>query len=351
MFKDCIASTLLPWQQGSGADNDVVLDSRVRLVRNLREYRFPNRASKAELGAAETAVVAAVPRLDAISAGEYECIKMPALTNAERELTATKHFISAALMNVPEHRAVIVREDGAVSVMVNEADHIVVQTAAAGFTVQKAADDALRVDDALEETLNYAFHEEFGYLTASPSMAGTGFLAGVTLHLPGLAAMKRLHRITQGITKFGFVFMGVYSSRNTYIGNVFQITNQVTLGVTEEDIVTQLKKIVAHIIQEERACRALLQANEPDTVRDRLLRSYGLLSQAWLMEHEEALNLLSDFQLATTMGLIKAKPHAYTALAAVCEPAYIRAVGKSGLGEEAKVRARLLRDTLQEYKD
>ncbi len=349
MIKEMVGAVLLPWQHDPTMDGDIVLDSRVRLARNIKQHLFPARASAEELQAVTAEVSKSLPQLDAACRCGFEYTALENLTRTERELAAAKRFISGAFVDEPENRGLAIREDGAAALMVNGADHLVIRTVGNGFALHKAAYDAFRIDDALEEKLDFAFHEDFGYLTSVPSLTGTGFSAGVTLHLPALAAMNRLRRITQDITKFGFVFGGLYSSRNMYVGNIFQISNQVTLGVTEKDIISRLEEIVTHVVKEERECRTLLLKNEPDTLHDRLMRSYGLLSQAWLVDYEEALSLLSDVQLAAALGYLSLRTHAYAALMSVSEPAYIHAAGGGVLDTEEKVRARILQHTLREY--
>jgi protein arginine kinase len=235
--------------------------------------------------------------------------------------------------------------------MINEDDHFCIQAAASGLNLQRVWDEASEVDDALEEHLNFAFRDDFGYLTASPSMTGTGLIAGVTLHLPALVLMKRLNRIIQGITKFGFTVCGLYGERNDYIGNIFQITNQITLGISEADVLEQLKKIVIQIVQEEQNCRSALMTHSRDAFMDKFSRSYGILANAWLMEEREAISLLSDLRMAADMNITHVRPLAYEALMMASEPAYLQAkAGKVLSADECQhERAKVLQEILASY--
>ena len=221
--------------------------------------------------------------------------------------------------------------------MVNETDHFCIQTAAAGFDLSNAWDDASQIDDCLENKLNFAYRDDFGYLTASPSITGTGLIAGVTVHIPALVLMKRLNRIVQGITKFGFAVCGMYGERDEYIGNIFQISNQITLGVSEEDILGQLRKLIAQVVQEERNCR---QTHDGDTMKDKFCRAYGTLSQAWLMSEQEGLSLLSDLRFGIDAGVISRPGQLYEGLLTAITPAYLQAEAGRELGETEMERER-----------
>ena len=214
MVHDMLQQPLCPWQDGTGNFNDIVIDSRVRLDRNLKKYVFPDKASDTELAAVLEEGKRQIGTLDTLGHGRYTFIGLDELSPLEREMLAVKHFSSASHIEQPKHRGLLLREDGAVSIMINEEDHFCIQTAAPGFDLQRVWDQAAQVDDALESHLDFAFRDDFGYLTASPSLTGTGLTVGVTIHVPALILMKRFNRIVQGITKFGFTVSGMYGERN-----------------------------------------------------------------------------------------------------------------------------------------
>ncbi len=344
-------SPLSPWQTGSGPLADVVVDSRIRLARNLKNYVFPSRASDEELEAVCQAGKSRLPALNMLGRGDYTYISLPDIPAAEQEVLAARHIASAALIARPAHRALMVREDGAASVLLNEADHFCIQTAAPGFQLNRVWEDADQIDDTLESHLTIAFHDEFGYLTSSPFLTGTGLIAGVTLHVPALVVMKRLNRIIQGITKFGFTVCGVYGDRSEPIGNVFQITNQVTLGITEQDVLEQLDKIVRQVVQEERNCRRLLWQHHEDALKDTFRRAEGLLRYAYLMKEEEALRLAGDLRFAVSQGEAPYDLQVYDAITTVSTPAFLQLCQKKA-GTETEVnkqRAVKIQQVLTEH--
>lgn len=319
-----IHEPISPWQKAAGDYSDIVLDSRIRLVRNLKNYVFPNRASGAELAAICDEGKRQIPILTMLGKGAYTYIDIGELSQAEREVLVAKHLVSAALIAAPKGRGVMVRDDGAVSIMLNEADHFCIQTALPGLDVQTSWDMAEQVDDALESKLQVAFRDEVGYLSASPFFTGTGLVAGVTVHVPALVAMKRLNRIIQSVTKFGFTVTGVYGDRSEPLGNIFQITNQLTLGVTEGDMLSQLDRIVKQVVEEEKSCRDLWWQQHHDELRDKWLRAYGILKYAYLLGEAETLILASDVRLAVDMGIIKGNPLVYESLATAATPAMLQ---------------------------
>lgn len=351
MLQDILKTPLIPWQDGSGDLTDVVLDSRIRLSRNLKKYVFPDKATDAELAAVLAEGERYMPSLNTLGRGNYESIHLSNLTSWEREVLAERHLVSAGQIQKPQNRGLLLRQDGAVAIMINEDDHFCIQTGAAGLQLDKAWEDATQVDDALEAKLNFAFRDDFGYLTASPSLTGTGLIAGVILHLPGLVLMKRLNRIVQGITKLGFTMCGMYTERNEYIGNVFQVTNQITLGVSEDDILGQLKKLVTQIVQEERNCRNLLWTHNQNAMKDRFFRNYGVLSHAWMLDFYETVDFLSDFRLGIDFGVIQERPQAYHALLTAAGPAYLQWQAGRELNDEEQdlQRPRVVRQLLQDY--
>lgn len=351
MLKDMLKAPLIPWQHGSGELSDVVLDSRIRLSRNLKQYVFPGKASDEELAAVLGEAERYMPVLDTLGRGTYEAIHLDELDAFAREVLVERHLSTAEQIKTPQQRGLLLRGDGAVAVMINEDDHFCIQTAASGLALDKAWEDASQVDDALEGKLNFAFRDDFGYLTASPSLTGTGLVAGVILHLPGLVLMKRLNRIVQGITKLGFAIRGMYSEQNEYVGNVFQVTNQVTLGVTEDDILSQLKKLTEQIVQEERNCRNLLWQHNQNALKDRFRRNYGVLSQAWMLDFYETVDFLSDFRLGIDLGVIRERPQAYQALLTTAGPGWLQWQEGRELGDEEQElkRAEIVRRLLRDY--
>lgn len=351
MFDKILSSPIFPWQDGSGDLEDIILESRVRLCRNLKKYVFPNKASEPELVGIYNEGKQYMPVLNTLGHGLYEFIDIHELTPLQREVLVERHLTTAAHIANPEHRAIMLRDDGAVSILVNEDDHFCIQTMASGLALQRVWNEANQIDDSLESKMNFAFRDDYGYLTASPSLMGTGLVASVVLHLPALVAMKRLNRIVQGITKLGYAIGGVFFEQNESFGNLFQISNQVTLGVTEDDIISQLEKIVYQIVQEERNCRHSIWSENRDAVKDKVLRHYGVLTNAWMLEHREYVNILSDLRLAIDLGVVHERPQVYQALLTAGEAGNLQLSMGHALSEHDMNlrRASVARHMLQEY--
>lgn len=351
MLKELLLSPLSPWQNGSGEHADIVIDSRVRLNRNLKKYVFPARASEGELAAVLAEVQRCQGTLDTLGKGQYDFLSLADATPAERDLLAVKHLSSPEHLKTVKDRGVLVREDGGAAILVNEEDHVVIQTSAPGLNLEKAWADANSIDDALEGRLDFAFRDDVGYLTSSPSLTGTGLSVGVTIHIPALVLRKRLSSIVQGVSKFGFNVSGLYGEGREWLGDVFQITNQITLGVSEKELLDQLNKIVAQIIREEENSRKLLWTHNASELRDKWLRTYGILQHAWLLEDQETLTMVGYLRFGIDMGIIPLQPLAYEALMTVIEPAYLQLkTGKELNGEDLEhARAEAVQDILARY--
>jgi protein arginine kinase len=194
--------------------------------------------------------------------------------------------------------------NGDVGLMINEEDHLRLQSFRSGFALPEAYAVIDRLDGALGERLAFAFHPEFGYLTSCPTNAGTGLRASVLIHLPGLVLTKEIAKVLQGLAQVGLTFRGLYGEGSEVVGNFFQLSNQTTLGKSEEDLLDQLGKIVRQVIEYEEEARRVLRRDAPALIEDKIWRAYGLLRHARLLSFEEAMNLLSGVRLGVGMNLI-----------------------------------------------
>lgn len=355
MLAELLSRPLCPWQERRANYADVILDSRMRLDRNVMGCAFPHRASAAVLAKVLRLGQQCIPTLDALGRGAYTYTALANVSPLDRERLVLHHLSTPAHIQTITERGLLWRADGAAVVLLNEEDHLVLQTSAAGFDLQRVWDDAAQLDDALESQIDVSFRDDFGYLTASPSRTGTGLTAGVTIHIPAIVAMKRLNRIVQGVTKFGFTVASLYGEGAETVGNLFQITNQITLGVSETDILDQLQRIVLQIIQEERNCRTMLWSHDQARWRDRCCRAYGVLAYATRLSEAEALRLVSDLRLGIEFDVIACDPLVQAALRQVVEPAFLQeTTAAQPLSEEdmlearAKAVQRILREYVQE---
>lgn len=223
----------------------------------------------------------------------------------KKRVLVEKHLISPHLAENAVHGAVLLSGNEEISIMINEEDHIRIQCLFPGFQLTEALKAANEIDDWLEEYVNYAFDEKFGYLTSCPTNAGTGLRASVMMHLPGLVLTQQMNRIVPAINQLGLVVRGIYGEGSEALGNIFQISNQITLGKSEDDIVDDLKSVVGQIISQERSAREALAKTSNIQLEDRVFRSYGTLANSRIIETKEAARCLSDLRLGIDMGYIK----------------------------------------------
>lgn len=300
-----ISQAVSSWMSSDGPDSDIVLSSRIRFARNLDEYNFPTLFTNGEAEAVIGTIMERVNSSSLSSGGKMELIKMDEIPPLQKRVLVEKHLISPHLAENAVHGACLLSENEEISIMINEEDHIRIQCLFPGFQLTEALKAANEIDDWLEEHVNYAFDEDFGYLTSCPTNAGTGLRASVMMHLPGLVMTQQINRIVPAINQLGLVVRGIYGEGSEALGNIFQISNQITLGKSEEDIVEDLKSVVSQIISQERSAREALAKTSNIQLEDRVFRSYGILANSRIIETKEAAQCLSDLRLGIDMGYIK----------------------------------------------
>jgi protein arginine kinase len=293
------------WMSDDGPDSDIVLSSRIRFARNLDEYNFPTLFTNGEAEAVIGTIMERASNSSSAAFGQLETIKMDDIPPLQKRVLVEKHLISPNLAENSVHGAVLLSDNEEVSIMINEEDHIRIQCLFPGFQLSEALQAATEIDDWLEEYVNYAFDEKFGYLTSCPTNVGTGLRASVMMHLPGLVLTQQMNRIVPAINQLGLVVRGIYGEGSEALGNIFQISNQITLGKSEEDIVDDLKSVVSQIISQERSAREALAKTSNIQLEDRVFRSYGTLANSRIIETKEAARCLSDLRLGIDMGFIK----------------------------------------------
>ena len=290
------------WYERSGECGDIVISSRVRLARNLREYPFPNRATEQQkLEIAEKVKEALLSTGSAI-AKEFRFLPLDSLSDEAAVSLAERHIVSAEFLSERHGRAVLLSEDEGVSIMINEEDHLRLQVMKEGLSLKDAAELADRLDTLLGETLNFAFHEEFGFLTQCPTNLGTGMRASVMLHLPALTESGGLQRIAGNLSKLGLTLRGSYGEGSKVSGAIYQLSNQITLGLTEAEAIENLTAITKQLISEERKLRHDLM--ETISMQDRVERAVGVLKTARLLSTGEFMELLSLVRLGASTGLL-----------------------------------------------
>ncbi|RCW41248.1 MULTISPECIES: protein arginine kinase [unclassified Halanaerobium] len=285
---------------GKGPEKDVVVSSRIRLARNLENFLFPNKADRKT----RSEIIAFLKNnVEVFSSDDYMFMKMDQLDNIEKELLYEKNFISAEHARENSERALVINDN--ISVMINEEDHLRIQIISPGLNFNELWEKIDLLDDKIEEDVDYAFSEKLGYLTSCPTNVGTGLRASAMCHLPALTLTGRLRNILGAIGKFGLTVRGVYGEGSSSSGGLYQISNQITLGHSEKEIIENLYSILGHIIYEERKSRQLLINNKYDNIKDSVQRSLGILKYSHQIEEEEALKLLAKVKFGHDTGLIE----------------------------------------------
>lgn len=336
----------MKWYLETGPEGDVVISSRVRLARNIVDYPFPCRMTPEQRSkVAESARQAIIGGNSAIS-GDFEYIDMQKLTPARAMSLAEKHLVSPEFAQEREGRALLLKSDESVSIMINEEDHLRIQALFPGLNIDKALELAGRIDDLFDERLHYAFDENLGYLTQCPTNLGTGLRASLMLHLPAIARSGAIQSLAAAVSKLGFTIRGTYGEGTAAKGSLFQISNQITLGITEKEVSENLTGIAGQIIAQERAAREALRKLGPG-FEDTIWRSYGLLANARLLSADECMTLLSDLRLGVTMGMIKdVSLETVNRLLAEAQPATL--IAQAGRNLDAPARDQLRAQTVRE---
>lgn len=294
------------WMSGGGPDSDIIVSSRVRLARNLRGVPFPSRATSEQLDTAMGQILRAVAETPSI--GPTEVYRLSDMSPVDRQIAVEEHLTSPQHVAEPAGRALVLNRDNSLCMMINEEDHLRIQVILPGFQIDQALHLASAADDAVEEAVDYAFDAELGYLSACPTNVGTGMRASVMLHLPALSAINMLGQVLGAVSKVGVTVRGIYGEGTDAVGNLFQVSNQVTMGRTEEEIVAHLKAIARQIIDGERGARRAILNDARNQLEDRIYRSFGILTNARMMPSEEALRLISDVKLGADIGILPNMP-------------------------------------------
>ncbi|MBP2027939.1 protein arginine kinase [Acetoanaerobium pronyense] len=282
----------------------VVVSSRVRLARNLKDYPFPNKIDEHQASELVDRVVRTVKEGNTVLKDNLTPVIIKNKSMLEKEVLLEKHLISKELLN-ENNGAALIQEDETISIMINEEDHLRIQVLMKGLSLLQAYDLCDKVDDVLEERLKYAFSENLGYLTACPTNIGTGLRASVMLHLPALVELGYMGGILESAGQIGLAVRGLYGEGTKSIGSLFQISNQLTLGRKEEEIVGNIIGISKQIVERELEAEKILRKRMGLFLDDRISRSLGILRFSKVMGTEEAMNHLSNIKIGIGIGIVK----------------------------------------------
>lgn len=289
----------------SAKSSSIVISSRLRLARNLNAYPFPNCAKVAQRCDILSKIETSLADIPYLKKGFF--YKMEELSSLEKKVLVERHWISRELSELNEGSAVFISSDQICSVMVNEEDHLRIQFIKTGFNLKALWKTVNQFDDLLESSIPYAFSKEFGYLTACPSNLGTGLRASVMMHLPGLSISENMDKVIRASNQLGLAVRGLFGEGSDANGHIFQISNQQTLGESEETILSRLGGVLKNIIEHE--LNARLQYLEKNKLKliDQIARSHALLSSAHLISSDEAMNHLSMIRLAIDLEFLPEK--------------------------------------------
>ncbi|AOM84593.1 protein arginine kinase [Salisediminibacterium beveridgei] len=345
-----IQEAVSPWMKNEGPESDIVISSRVRLARNERGIPFPMKADEEALNTVIHHAEMHFAKRSHRRFGQLELLKMADSGSNDRRMLVEKHLISPHLASEEEHSAVLLSEDESLSVMINEEDHYRIQCLMSGFQLDECLKYADAMDDWMEDKVDFAFHEGRGYLTSCPTNVGTGLRSSVMMHLPALVLTKQLNRIIPAINQLGLVVRGIYGEGSEALGNLFQVSNQTTLGKSEQEIVDDLKDVVKQLIQHERAARKTLHEQSNLYLEDRIYRSLGTLAYSRRMETGEAMQRLSDVRLGIDLGMIShIQGNILNELMVLTQPGFLQHYAEQELNTEERntKRASFIRERLQ----
>src|SRR3989454_1169611 len=328
--------------------NRVVLSSRVRLARNLRGFAFPGWAKKPERIKALEVIRPAVEGLPQM----LDCFSetMDNLTSLEKQILVERHLISREHAAKNAGSGLVLNREESLCVMINEEDHMRMQALRPGLQLKQAWAAIDSADGKLEKKLEYAFDNNLGYLTACPTNLGTGIRVSAMLHLPGLVLAEQINQIIQAVNKLGLAVRGLYGEGTEALGNVFQVSNQMTLGEAETDIVERLNKVLTQLIEHEENARGSLLEKKPKMVFNHIGRAYGILANAHSISSKETMNLLSLMRLGIDLGMLPGVERSLVdELFILTQPAHLQQQLSEKLSAEERdlLRADMLRERLR----
>ncbi|QDT46826.1 Protein arginine kinase [Symmachiella dynata] len=349
---DDLTHTSGEWLRGTGPEADIVISSRIRLARNLAQFPFLSRSDESTRAEIEGLLHQHVSDLRLPQPLTY--LDVQNMSELDRRFLVERQLISRELCESSGARGVGISSGENVSLMVNEEDHLRIQVLRSGLALEDCWEEIDRIDDSLEEKVTYAFSEQLGYLTACPTNVGTGIRVSVMLHLPALVMTKEIQKVYQALQKIHLAVRGLYGEGSQAMGDFYQISNQVTLGKSELDIISEVKDVIPQIIGYERKYREALVKEKRRDLHDQVSRAYGILRTAQTISSEETMHLLSSVRMGINLGLIDdLEIPTVNELFIHTQPAHLQKLRNSALesGERNVARACYLRERLASNND
>jgi protein arginine kinase len=297
-----LASKCGEWLRGSGPDSDIVVSSRIRLARNLADYPFIRKCTGLDRAAIEKTLRDRMHQIPGMNDVTY--IDVNSLTDVDRQFLVERQLISREHADSDGARGVAIDENEQFSLMINEEDHLRIQVMHSGLDLENAWKQINEIDDLIEERVTFAFHERLGYLTACPTNVGTGMRVSVMLHLPALVLTEQIDKVFRSLQKISLAVRGLYGEGSQAMGDFYQVSNQITLGKSEEELINQVAEVAPALIDYERKARDYLLNEGRKDLHDRVSRAYGVLCTAQTISSEETMQLLSSVRMGVNLGLI-----------------------------------------------
>lgn len=292
---------MLNWYLQSGNESDVVFSTRIRLARNIKGFSFVNRYTKNDALKIIEIIENIVPSLGY----GLKLLRLKDIDDITKLSLVEKHLISPEFAyNKSETGAIVINDEENICIMINEEDHIRLQVTSAGLELENLLNLAIEIDKKLEQLVPYAYNDKYGFLTSCPTNVGTGLRASVMVHLPALAKTGNIRKVLEVVNNFDMNIRGVYGEGSKSSGDIYQISNKQSLGISEQEVIRNLKIITDKVIEQERLARKILAKNQIE-LEDKVYRAYGILANSRKLSSEEANILLSDVKLGTDMGIIK----------------------------------------------
>ena len=292
------------WYNDAGLDNHIIISCRCRLARNIKKYPFALLLNDEAAASVINETVSSIKNERSFLSDQFEYIDVQNRSPLEKLALVNKHMVSPEFIRASKPRGLLVKDDESCGIMINEEDHIRIQAIFAGDNMDAAWDMTDKIDNLIEESVEYAFDKDFGYLTSCPTNAGTGLRASYMVHIPLLEKTGQLRGIAQTIGKLGMTARGIYGEGTEPMGSIYQISNQVTLGKSERDIIKTLQGVTGQIIEQELRLREKLTKEDNPDISDVIYRSYGILANCRKISGKEAIKLLSDVRLGYMTGIL-----------------------------------------------
>lgn len=347
MFEE-LSKKLTPWLAGDGPEAGIVLSTRVRIARNISGMIFPSRASTSERRKALALVKAALKKC---TGQKGVLISSTEVEGLDRDFLVERHLISPDFLKEQDGQGVFVSADESTSIMINEEDHLRIQALKSGCQLRQCYQEVSRLERELASLLRFEHDQQFGYLTSCPTNVGTGLRGSLLIHLPGMVLTRKIDSFIANVNKAGLAVRGFYGEGSDVAGNLFQISNQNSLGRSEEEILTGLEKAASQIIEEEESARNTIFKDARAEIEDKIWRSYGILSHARLLSSSEVMNLLSALRLGVGRNILEdVSLPIINEVLFLCQPAHLQKYfGKQMTPQERDVsRADLVRSKLSD---